>query len=367
MTTKLDAPYVQWATVRTPARFDLAGSNVLSCTIDDLDGARDAIELTGGNDSGYPPLMSAISARYGVPAAHVTTAQGASGANFLVCAALLDASDEVVVERPGYDALVGAPQLLSARIARFDREFIGGFGLDPERVRRAITPRTRLIIITSPHNPTGVVSSLDALDEVGRIAAANGAHVLVDEVYLDAAAPWGPDDSPIIHTAARRGDVFICTSSLTKSYGLSGLRSGWILSSPAIADRLRRVRNVIDGSPSIVTDRLAALAFSQIDRLIARSRLLLDENGSIVRAFLQSRPDLEWIEPGGGTVVFPRIAGIPDSSRFAERLLTERETAVVPGHFFEAPAHFRVGFGGPTHALRGGLHAIAAALDARDW
>jgi aspartate/methionine/tyrosine aminotransferase len=365
MTTRFDAPYVQWATVRTPARFDLAGSSVRACTIDDLEGARDAIALTGGNDEGYPPLINAIGAQYGVPPAHVTTAQGASGANFLVCAALLDSGDEVVVERPGYDAFAGAAHLLGARTTVFDRDFNAGFALDPERVSRVITPRTRLIIITSPNNPTGVVSSPEALDEVGRIAAANGAHVLVDEVYLDAAR--GPDAGALVRTNARRDDHFISTSSLNKSYGLSGLRAGWILSSPAIADRLRRVRDLIHGSPPIVTDRLAALAFSQIDRLIARSRALLDENGAIVRGFLESRPELEWIDPGGGTVVFPRIAGVTDSRRFVEQLLIQRETAVVPGHFFGAPAHFRLGFGGPSATLRSGLEAIAAALARREW
>jgi aspartate/methionine/tyrosine aminotransferase len=366
MTTRFDAPFVRWANDRPPARFDLAGSNILACTLDDLPGARDVVELTGGTEAGYAPLVDAIGARYGVPADHVTTAQGASGANFLVCAALLGADDEVLVERPGYDALLGAAQIVGARATRFDRDFAAGFALDPERVRQAVTPRTRLIVITSPHNPTGVLSRGDALDEVGRIAAAHGAYVLVDEVYLDIASA-GRRDVPIVDTAARRGDVFISTSSLNKSYGLSGLRCGWILSSPAIARRIHRVRDVIVGSPPIVTDRLGALAFSQIDRLIERSRALIDENGAIVREFLRSRPELEWVEPDGGTVVFPRIARVTDSSHFAERLLALRDTAIVPGRFFEAPAHFRLGFGGSSSALRSGLEALGAALDARDW
>jgi aspartate/methionine/tyrosine aminotransferase len=168
-------------------------------------------------------------------------------------------------------------------------------------------------------------------------------------------------------TAAGRGDVFLTTSSLTKSYGLAGLRCGWILSSPALAERLRRARDVIDGSGSIVAERLATLAFSQLDRLIARSRALLAVNGPLVRNFLHARPELEAVEPRGGTVVFPRLRHAADSSRFAERLLTGRETAVVPGRFFEAPAHFRVGFGGATDVLRGGLEALAAALDGREW
>jgi aspartate/methionine/tyrosine aminotransferase len=367
MTSRFEAPYVHWANTRAPARFDLAASNVLSCDISDLRGARDAIDLAGDNAEGYAPLVDAIGARYGVPAAGVTTAHGATGANFLVCAALLEPGDEVIVERPGYDALLGAPRLLGARTARFERDFATGFELDPERVRRALTPRTRLIVLTSPQNPTGVASGTDALDALGRIAEAHGAHVLVDEVYRDAVAAPAPHQQGVVRTTASLGDVFISTSSLTKSYGLSGLRCGWVLSSPAIAERLRHVRGVVGGSSSIVTDRLATLAFGQIDRLIARSRLLLDANGALIRAFLRSRPELEWIDPGGGTVVFPRIRNVADADTFVDRLFAAYDTAVVPGRFFEAPAHFRIGFGGTTDALRSGLQAIGAALDARDW
>jgi aspartate/methionine/tyrosine aminotransferase len=351
---------MEWAKSRPSPRFDLAGSNVLACTLDDLEGGREALGFSGRNDSGYAPLIEAIASRYGVTPEQVTTAQGTSGANFMVCAALLEPGDDVVVERPGYDPLLGAPRLLGANTVRFDREFENGYALDPERVRRAMTPRTRLIIVTSPHNPGGVVADRAALDEIGRIAQGQDAHVLVDEVYLDAA------ESAVVPAAAR-GDVFISTSSLTKSYGLAALRCGWILSSPAVAERLRRVRDVVDGTGPIVTERLSALAFAQLDRLIDRARQLLATNGAMVQSFFQGRQELEWIRPLGGTVAFPRIRDVGDTSLFAQRLLAERETAVVPGRFFEASAHFRLGFSGPTDRLAGGLDAIGAALDARAW
>lgn len=124
---------------------------------------------------------------------------------------------------------------------------------------------------------------------------------------------------------------------------------------------------MIDGTGSIVTERLSVLAFEQLPHLIARTRALLDVNTSLVREFLRGRSELEFVHPAGGTVVFPRIRTVANADRFAERLMLERETAVVPGRFFDAPAHFRIGFGGETEALRGGLAAIAAALDAREW
>lgn len=351
---------MEWAKTRPAPRFDLAGSNVLNCSVDDLDGARETLALTGTNETGYAPLLEAIASRYGVRPAQVTTAQGTSGANFLVCAALLEPGDDVLVEAPGYDPLLAAPRLLGANVVRFERRFEDGWALDSEQVARAFTPRTRLIIITRPHNPTGALADTEALGEIGRLAAQRGAHVLVDEVYLDVT-----DRSAI--PAATLGDEFISTSSLTKSYGLAGLRSGWALSSDAVAHRVRRARDVVDGTGSIVAERLSVLAFEQLDRLIARSRAILDSNGALVRTFLRARPELEYVDPAGGTVVFPRIRDVENSDRFSERLMNDRGTAIVPGRFFDAPAHFRIGFSGANEPLRGGLAAIGAALDAREW
>jgi aspartate/methionine/tyrosine aminotransferase len=352
---RYQAPYLEWAKTRPSAEFDLAGSNILACSLDDLPGAREAVDLWGANDDGYGPLMEAIAARYGTRPAQVTTASGTSGANFLVYAALLSPGDEVLVERPGYDPLLGAARMFGANTIRFERTFDSGYALDPDRVRRAMTPRTKLIVITHPHNPTGILADAAALADIGRAAEQHGAHVLVDEVYLDL--------TPVSSSrAATRGDVFLTTSSLTKSYGLSSLRCGWVIASEALTYRLRRAHDIVEGTGSIVAERLGTLAFQHLDRLEARARQLLRTNARLVADFLASRRDLEWV-PSAGTVVFPRIRGVNDTSAFAERLLTERETAVAPGGFFEAPAHFRLGYGGDTTKLRHGLQRLRAGLD----
>jgi aspartate/methionine/tyrosine aminotransferase len=353
---RFHAPYIEWAKKRPAADFDLAGSNVSGCSIDDLEGARDALALSGSNDNGYEPLVEAIARRYGVSGEQVATANGAAGANFQACAAVLEPGDDVLVERPGYDPLIGAVRLLGARVVRFERRFEDGYALDPGEVARALTPRTRLIIVTSPHNPTGALADRAALEAIGQLALESGAHVLVDEVYLDAAGAS-------LRPAALLGAPFISTSSLTKSYGLSSLRCGWSLSAPSVAERIRRARDVIDGSGSIAAERLATLAFAQLDRLEARAGALLDVNRPLVHHFLRGRPEIDVVLPRNSTVVFPRLRDRPDSSSFAERLLADRRTAIVPGHFFEAPAHFRLGFGGPTEIVRAGLAHLAAALD----
>ena len=284
---RFHAPYMEWAKKRPSARFDLAGSNVSSCTIDDLAGARDALAICRAATTTATSRSSKPSrARYGVDADQVATANGAAGANFQAFAAVLEPGDDVLLERPGYDPLLGAARLLGANVVRFERRFEDGFALDPDEVARALTPRTRLIVVTSPHNPTGALADRAALEAIGHLASTAGAHVLVDEVYLDAA-------DPTLRPAALLGEPFISTSSLTKSYGLSSLRCGWSLSSPAVAERIRRARDVIDGSGPIAAERLATLAFAQLDRLEARGAALLAINRPLVHEFLRGRAEIE--------------------------------------------------------------------------
>ena len=349
------APYMEWAKTRPVPEIDLAGSNILACTLDDLPGAADAISLAGANDNGYRPLTEAIGARYHVDPDWVTTGGGTAGANFLALAALLEPGDDVLVETPGYDPLLGAARLLGARTVRFERTFDSGFALDPDRVRAAMTPRTKAIVVTTPHNPTGVAADRTSIEAIGRIAETAGAHVVVDEVYKDVTN----DPTP---TAALFGDRFITTSSLTKSYGLSSLRAGWAIASPEIAYRIRRARDVVDGTGSIVAERLAVLAFQHLDTLHARARGILERNKALADAFLAAHPQLEWI-PSAGTIVFPRIRGVADSAPFVDRLMREQRTAVGPGSFFEAPAHFRLGYGGDTQKIREGLARVSAAIE----
>jgi aspartate/methionine/tyrosine aminotransferase len=355
-TLRFHAPYMEWAKTRPNLEVDLAGSNILACTLDDLPGARDALALSGANDTGYRPLVDAIAARYGVTPDRVTTATGTAGANFFALAALLEPGDEVLIERPGYDPLVGAARLVGATVTRFDRRFEDGYALDPDRVQRALTPRTKAIVLTTPHNPTGVVAGHDAIDEIARIAERAGAHVVVDEVYRDVSPDAGA-------AFAARGGVFVTTSSLTKSYGLSSLRAGWVIASPEISARVRRVRDVVDGTGSIVAERLAVLAFGHLDALLARARAVLARNKALADAFLASHPALEFV-PSAATIVFPRLLGVEDAGPFVERLMREHRTAVGPGRFFDAPAHFRLGYGGDTDKIRGGLDRLQQLLAA---
>jgi len=157
--------------------------------------------------------------------------------------------------------------------------------------------------------------------------------------------------------------TFISTSSLTKAYGLSGLRAGWTLASPEIAERIRRVRDLVDGVGVFPSEMLALIAFENLSSLRERARAILDPNFRLLDDFIGARPELEWVRPGGGSVGFPRVRGIEDLTPFVEALRERYDTGVVPGYFFEAPGHFRVALGGKREVLVAGLERLGEALD----
>lgn len=354
------APYMTWAKHHDKARFDLTGSNLLPCTIDELPGARDALELYGRNDDGWPPLVDAIAHRFGVEVDRVATASGASGANFLALASVLRPGDTLLAEWPGYDPHIGAARFLGAQVNTFSRDWSRGFQLDPEAVEAELTPETRAIILTNLHNPSGVYADTRALARVGELAAEIGAKVIVDEVYLDALE--GVDRSP----AATRDPVFISTNSLTKSYGLAGIRVGWMLADPETTERALRVRDVIDAVGSIPSEALGALAFRHLDDLLERARNVLRPGAALFRDFMSSRSDLEWVEPLGGAVGFPRLRASTDAEPFVDFAAADFDVGVTAGRLFGEPAHFRVAVAGERDVLQSGLEALGRALDSWD-
>lgn len=354
---------MRWAKIRPRVTFDLASSGLSAVSTRELLGdalAKDAFEISGPNDEGLMQLRDAIAARYGMSSDRVAIAPGASGANFLALFSMLQPGDDVVIERPAYDPLIGAARAAGANVIHFERSWNKGFALDPDAVQSAITPATRLIVISNAHNPSGALAARAVLAEIGAMAHANGALVLVDEVYAEAQH----DASAAPETAARLGDAFVVTNSLTKAYGLAGLRCGWLLASRDVSERVRIARDIVDGSGPFVTERLALTAFANIDRLRTRARSILETNFKLLRAMVESNPQLEWVPPAAGTTAFPRIRGLADTSTFVDRLVGEYDTIVVPGRYFQAPEHIRVSFGGRPEMFREAIDRLDRALRA---
>lgn len=349
-----------WAKTRTPAKFDLAASNLLGCSIDDIDGAREALSLEGSNENGFPPLLEAIAARYGTGTSRVMTGNGCSGANLLAIAALVNAGDDVLMESPFYDPIAGTARLVGARVNYFRRRFEDGYQLDVDAIERAMTPATRLVVLTNPHNPGGVVLHDDAIVAAADVAARHRAVLLVDEVYLDIVNILG--DGPRHTSAALLAPNVVSTSSLTKSYGLNALRCGWAIAPDDIAERMRRTRDVVDGIAPVPIERIAVRAFAQIDALADRARAIVAQNLDVFRTWVLGAAQLELPAPVRATVVFPRVRGVDDTRAFAEALHRGHDVAVVPGHFFGEPANIRISLAGRPAMLKDGLARLSGFL-----
>jgi len=348
--------YIEWAKTRSQARFSLATSGIINYSMVDLGATIEDIEISGPSWYGYEPLQQALAAKCGVAIENVVAATGTSMANFMAMAAILDPGDEAVIERPAYDPLVSAAAFLGANVKRFERRFEEGFRVDPGEVERAVTNRTRLIAMTNLHNPTSALVDNETLRQIGEIARRAGARVLVDEVYLEALFDQSPG------SAFHLGPEFVTTGSLTKAYGLSGLRCGWILAEPELAKRIWRLNDLFGNIPAHPAERLSVIALKNLDAIGARARALLERNRPLLDQFLDSRDDLDTIRPRLGTVVAPRVRrGRVDE--LCSLLLEKYETSVVPGAFFEMPDHIRIGIACDSEMLAAGLERLGAALD----
>lgn len=353
---EMRSAYLEWAKLHSSAKYNLATSGLDGFPLAKLPVRIEDLEISIGGSYGYPPLQERLAKKNAVAAECVVAANGTSMANHLAMAALLDAGDEVLIEQPAYEPLLNVAQYLGATIRRFPRRLENGFAIEPREIEKSITPRTRLVVVTNLHNPTGARATDAQLRAIGEIAKKNGAHVLVDEAYLDACF------DPAARSAFHLGETIIVTSSLTKAFGLSGLRCGWVLAPPLLAERMWRINDLYGVIPAHVAELLSVIALDHLDKISDCARSRLQTNRPILQRFLASRRDLFAIPAENGTTAFPRLtSGSVDALC---RLLREKyETSFVPGHFFEMPNHFRIGIGGKTELLQEGLHRLGHALD----
>jgi aspartate/methionine/tyrosine aminotransferase len=350
--------YMHWSKTQSRARFNLATSGVAGFPLRELPLDLDKLEIDGDNSYGYAPLQEAIAAHHGVDPECVVESAGTSMANHLAMAAIIEPGDEVLIEHPAYGPILDIAQYLQAKVKRFPRAEENGWAVDPGAIRRCVTPKTRLIVITNLHNPTSVLTPDSVLREIGDIARSIDALVLVDEVYLDAVYEGTP------RTSFHIGSEFVVTSSLTKVYGVSGLRCGWILARPGLAWKMRRLNDLYSATAVYPGELLCVVAFQQLNRLRETGRRIVKADRKLLRDFLAQQPALSTVQTDWGTTSFVRLAHSRGSNAdvFLERLRAQFETSAVPGRFFEMPDHFRIGMGVNTEMFAEGLSRLGRAL-----
>ena len=348
---------MEWAKLHSTAKYNLATSGVASFPLAELGVSIDQLEINGPSIYGYEPLLQAIAQRYRVPQECVVSAVGTSLANYLALAATTEPGDEILVEQPTYELILSTAKYLGLEIKRFPRRAENNFAIDPAEVERNLTPRTRVIAICNLHNPSGALAPDATLREVGKLAARIGARVMVDEVYREMLFESVPASA--FHIDPER---FIVTNSLTKAYGLSGLRCGWVLASPELARRMFRINDLHGATFAHPAELLSVVALKKLPQIAAQMKSMLDTNRLLLRDFLLGRDDLDYFWPEYGTIVFPRLKS-GEVESLCDILHREFETTVVPGSFFESPDRFRMGVGTPTDSVREALQQLGLGLD----
>jgi len=178
------SPYIEWVKTQPRAKYNLATSGVANYPLAELPVHLEELEISGPSWYGYAPLQERLARHAGVPEECVVSAIGTSMANFLAYSGALEPDDDVLIEHPAYGPVLEAAEFLGANVKRFYRRFENGFAVDPAEIERAFTQRTRLVVLTNLHNPSGAFLSMETLRAIGEIAGRRGARVMVDEVYL---------------------------------------------------------------------------------------------------------------------------------------------------------------------------------------
>jgi aspartate/methionine/tyrosine aminotransferase len=347
-------------------RHNLAESSVTDAALADLGVDLGGLVLQYGDHLGLPELRAAIAADgAGLDPDDVLVTPGAVTALFLVHTTLLEAGSHVIVARPNYATNVETPRAIGADVSFLELAYEDGWSVDPDRIAGLLRPETRLVSLTTPHNPTGTTLDRVTLDAVIGLVERHGtARLLVDETYRE--MTFG-EPLPV---AATLSDRVISVTSLSKTYGLPGIRVGWLVTrDAALADALLAAKEQILISGSLVDETIALAALRRRPSWLPEIRARIGEAFDITTGWLDSNARFEWVPPRGGVVGFPRVrpewAGRLDLDQFYAALFDRHGTVVGPGHWFEQPrAHFRLGYGWPsTDELRGGLVALDAAFD----
>jgi aspartate/methionine/tyrosine aminotransferase len=308
-------------------------------------------------------FLQTIAQRYGVAPEHVVPTMGASGAITQILFALARPGDHVIVERPTYEPLHRVPEMLGLSVSRLERKFEERWAPLPDRLARLLTPKTRAVILSSLHNPSGVAVDSKTLAAIGEMAARVGAVVLIDEVYLDfdfdrsgETRAWRP--------AAVAIDNGVSWSSTTKAFGFSALRAGWIVTRDRdAAQAFRLAANYFHVDPPLASLAMATQIMLRAPELQQLAAQAIEPARAIVDRWLSEETRVAWVPPSAGQTGLVRLPDLTPDVAFTRHLRDAYDTRVVPGSMFEAPGTVRVSFNLPAEPLEQALANFSAALD----
>lgn len=343
-------------------RRNLSESSVADRRLGDLNVNLNDVLLCYGDHKGSIDLRDTVAGLgTDLGAEDVLITAGASAALFIVATSLLDADQHLVVVRPNYATNIETPRAIGCDISFIDLDFEAGFRLDLDKIDAAIRPNTRYVSVTYPHNPSGVMISEAELRALVALVERKGCLLLFDETYRE--MTFGP----VLPVAASLSPRVISVSSLSKTYGIPGIRIGWLIcKDPVLMQTFLAAKEQIGISGSMIDEYVGYVALTQRQDWLGPNNRLIRQGFEIVRDWIARDEFMEWVEPEGGCVCLPRIR--PDVKidlpAFYQRLYSVHGTYVGAGHWFEMPDnYFRIGFGWPTlPQLSEGLDGISASI-----
>jgi aspartate/methionine/tyrosine aminotransferase len=365
----------RWMTTwETKTPFDIAESGIFPMTVRELldfeppsergRALERLLDLRLGYSEapGTLELRSAIAATYsntGPQEILVTT--GAIEANFLLFNRLLEPGDHVVAVFPAYQQLNSVPRAIGCDVSLWKLRPENGFRYDMAELARLVTPRTRLIVLNTPHNPTGAMLSKDDLVEVDRLASSVGARVLSDEAYRWLDLPGGETLAPPMRNLGGAG---ISVGTLSKPFGLPGLRIGWFAGPADLVAACWGMRDYVSLSPGKLNDALAILALKHRARIVERTQAIVRENLAAAKTWFAEHAEIvSWTPPRGGLLALMRYTLDIPSEELADRLAEKYGVMLAPGSAFGIEHHLRIGIGQEPKTFAEGLRRTAECLE----
>jgi aspartate/methionine/tyrosine aminotransferase len=332
------------------AKYMLSSSDAESWTIADLLALEPGAEavflgqrLGYTESSGAPALRAAISALYDrATPEDVLVCSNAEEAIFLLYHSLLGPSDHAIVESPCYESAAELARSTGAEVSLWTRRWEEGWAHDLDALRGLFRPNTRLVYLNSPHNPTGTQMGRGVLEAVVGMAREAGAVVFSDEVYRE----LEHDPAHRLPAATDLDETAISLGSMSKAYGLPGLRIGWLVTrDPRVRQAALELKHYTSICASAPSELLSTIALRHREVLLARNRRLVNENLTLLDGFFERQAErFAWVRPSGGPVGFPRVLGEP-AAALASRVLEAAGVLLLPGDVFDEPAHVRIGYG----------------------
>jgi aspartate/methionine/tyrosine aminotransferase len=288
---------------------------------------------------GAPELREAIAALYErIGPDDVIVTSCAEEGIFLLYHALLRPGDHALVETPCYESALEVARSTGAEVDRWRRSYEDGWAHDLDALEAAVRPDTRLIYLNQPHNPTGTLMDRATLERIVGL----GVRVFGDEVYRE--LEHDPRDR--LPAACDLDERAVSLGSISKSYGLPGLRIGWLVTrDAALREAIMRMKDYTTICSSAPSELLTALALRHRDVLTRRNHAIVERNLPLLDDFFAHHEDtFEWVRPTASPIGFPRVTGVGDVERFCERLAAAG-VLLLPGAVYDEPGHVRVGFG----------------------